>query len=151
MSSTLQWRKHRQRMECTYKGRQALWGLLVRVCGVYSRCIRRLQQQQVLASIAWLAWRLMAPVTMAGWAGEAATWAAYTQTSCLKVGNIHRMRIVRLAWLRCRSTQANKYSQQELLLMKTQDAKYLGHKSRTEAAVSMRVAAASHSLQLLSK
>lgn len=33
-----------------------------------------------------------------------------------------------------RSTEANKYSQQELLLMKTQDAKYLGLKSRTEAA-----------------
>eukprot|EP00882_Tetradesmus_deserticola_P034286 GHRQ01039288.1.p1 GENE.GHRQ01039288.1~~GHRQ01039288.1.p1 ORF type:complete len:110 (-),score=22.16 GHRQ01039288.1:255-584(-) len=36
----------------------------------------------------------------------------------------------------CRSTEANKYTQQELLLMKTQDAKYLGLKSRTEAAVS---------------
>lgn len=41
---------------------------------------------------------------------------------------------------RCRSTEANKYSQQELLLMKTQDAKYLGLKSRTEAAVSHRYA-----------
>lgn len=35
----------------------------------------------------------------------------------------------------CRSTQANKYSQQELLLMKTQDVKYLDTKSRSEAAV----------------
>jgi hypothetical protein len=41
-----------------------------------------------------------------------------------------------LLLLCCRSTEANKYTQQELLLMKTQDAKYLGLKSRTEAAVS---------------
>jgi len=39
---------------------------------------------------------------------------------------------------RCRSTQANKYSQEELLLMKTQDVKYLDTKSRSEAAVSAR-------------
>lgn len=38
----------------------------------------------------------------------------------------------------CRSTQANKYSQEELLLMKTQDVKYLDTKSRSEAAVSAR-------------
>ena len=37
---------------------------------------------------------------------------------------------------RHRSTQANKYSQEELLLMKTQDVKYLSPKSRHEAAVS---------------
>jgi hypothetical protein len=36
----------------------------------------------------------------------------------------------------CRSTQANKYSQEELLLMKTQDVKYLDTKSRSEAKVS---------------
>lgn len=35
----------------------------------------------------------------------------------------------------CRSTQANKYSQEELLLMKTQDVKYLDTKSRSEAKV----------------
>jgi U3 small nucleolar RNA-associated protein 11 len=34
-----------------------------------------------------------------------------------------------------RSTQANKYTQEELLLMKTQDVKYLDTKSRSEAAV----------------
>lgn len=35
----------------------------------------------------------------------------------------------------CSSTQANKYTQQELLLMKTQDVKYVELKSRTEAKV----------------
>lgn len=43
-----------------------------------------------------------------------------------------------------RSTQANKYSQEELLLMKTQDVKYLDTKSRSEAAKSERLKQSLH-------
>ncbi|KAF8072886.1 Utp11 [Scenedesmus sp. PABB004] len=43
-----------------------------------------------------------------------------------------------------RSTQANKYTQAELLLMKTQDVKYVGLKSRTEAAKAERLRASLH-------
>jgi U3 small nucleolar RNA-associated protein 11 len=35
-----------------------------------------------------------------------------------------------------RTTEANKYSQEELLLMKTQDIKYVDLKSRSEAKAS---------------
>jgi hypothetical protein len=48
-----------------------------------------------------------------------------------------------------RSTQANKYTQEELLLMKTQDVKYLDTKSRSEAAVSVQPAAAVNLLKHL--